>query len=75
VTANTLENPLHRIRGEKGGVMLKPSEREKLQDVLLLIQSVRNILTSIRKEVISDLDDIQQCFSTADRKITHLLRT
>jgi hypothetical protein len=55
--------------------MLKPSEREKLQDVLLLIQSVRNILTSIRKDVISDLDDIQQCFSTADRKITHLLRT
>jgi len=60
---------------EGGSTVLKPSEREKLQDCLLLIQSVRNILTAIRPEVVPDLTNIQKCFGDADRQITQLLRT
>jgi len=53
--------------------MLKPSEREKLQGVLLLIQSARAILSSIRPEVIPGLKSVQQCIAEADRKVTLLL--
>ena len=56
--------------------MLKPSEREKLQDCLLLIQSARNILSCFRNGngVYQDLDSIDQCFRDADNTLTRLLR-
>ncbi len=55
--------------------MLKPSEREKLQDCLLLIQSARNILSGIRPGVVPQADEMDKCFSDADRTITLLLRS
>ncbi len=54
--------------------MLKPTEREKLQDCLLLIQSARNLLAAIRPEVVPNITDIEECFSQADSTITRLLR-
>ena len=54
--------------------MLKNSEREKLQDCQLLIQSARNILTGIRAGVIPDVDSIEECFHHADQTIDRLLR-
>jgi len=55
--------------------MLKPSEREKLQDCLLLIQSTRNILSAIRIDAFPDLTQLQKCFLDADRTISLLLRS
>jgi hypothetical protein len=57
-----------------GGFMLKASEREKLQDCLLLIQSARNILSTLPLGLIPDLSDLQKCFGDADRSLTRLLR-
>lgn len=54
--------------------MLKPVEREKLQDCLLLIQSARNILSAVRAEIVPGITDIQACFRDADQKISGLLR-
>ncbi len=54
--------------------MLKPSEREKLQDCLLLIQSARNILSGLPASLIPDFDQMQKCFADADRSLTRLLR-
>jgi hypothetical protein len=54
--------------------MLKPSDREKLQDCLLLVQSARAILSGIREGVVPDLADMQKCFIDVDRTLTVLLR-
>jgi hypothetical protein len=53
--------------------MLKPSEREKVQDCLLLVQSARTILTGLgsRWEWVDEIDD---CFHSADEKLSTLLR-
>jgi hypothetical protein len=51
--------------------MLKPTEREKLQDCLLLIDSARTILSGI---VFPDLKKVERCFRDADATITRLLR-
>lgn len=53
--------------------MLKVSEREKLQDCLMLVQSAHNIIEEFgeRWEWLEELDD---CFTSADEKISSLLR-
>ncbi len=53
--------------------MLKPLEREKLQDCLLLIQSARSILSAVRAEVVPGINEIEACFRDADLKISGLL--
>ncbi len=53
--------------------MLKPSEREKLQDCLMLIQSARDILAGFTPQF-ECLTDVEKCFVTADEKLTTLLR-
>lgn len=54
--------------------MLKTSDRERLQDCLLLVQSARNILLGVKDGVVPDLADIQKCFLHVDRTLTTLLR-
>jgi hypothetical protein len=54
---------------------LKPSDREKLQDCLLLVQSARNILSNVRDGLIPGIADMQKCFLAVDRTLTTLLRT
>ena len=54
--------------------MLKASDRERLQDCLLLIQSARNILTDMHGEVVPGIADIAKCFNDVDLTITRLLR-
>jgi hypothetical protein len=54
--------------------MLNMSDREKLQDCLLLVQSAHSILSGVRAGVVPDLDDIQKCFVDVDRTLTGLLR-
>lgn len=54
--------------------MIKPSEREKLQDCLMLIQSARKILGGLRKEILPDWHSLDRCFHEADEKISRLLR-
>lgn len=53
--------------------MLKPSEREKLQDCLMLVQSAQSILQGFGEKW-DWLDEIHQCFHSADEKISELLR-
>lgn len=53
--------------------MLKPSEREKLQDCLMLVQSARNILAGFAAHW-EWVTDIERCFVNADEKLTTLLR-
>lgn len=53
--------------------MLKPSEREKLQDCLMLIQSARTILAGFTPRW-EWLTDLEKCFTSADEKLTTLLR-
>ena len=54
--------------------MLKPSDREKLQDCLLLVQSARAILSGMRETVVPGISDMQKCFGDVDRTLTILLR-
>jgi hypothetical protein len=54
--------------------MLRATDREKLQDCLLLIQSARNILTGMPGEVVPGMADIDKCFHDVDLTITRLLR-
>jgi hypothetical protein len=60
--------------------MLKPSQREKLQDCLLMLRSARTILSGLG--VVSALSfqptwmhEIEECFQSADEKLTILLRS
>jgi hypothetical protein len=50
------------------------SDREKLQDCLLLIQSARNILSGVREGLVPGIADIEKCFLDMDRALTTLLR-
>jgi hypothetical protein len=50
-----------------------PSEREKLQDCLLLVQSARTILTGLNAKW-AWIDEIHDCFNSADEKLSTLLR-
>ena len=51
--------------------MLKPSEREKLQDCLMLVESARNILCGFEWPWVVE---VNECFDSANEKITTLLR-
>ena len=53
--------------------MLKPSEREKLQDCLLLVQSARTILREFGEKW-GWVDEIHRCFDSAHDKISVALR-
>ena len=53
--------------------MLKATDREKLQDCLLLIQSARNILTDMHPGMLPGILDIQKCFRDADQSLSRLL--
>ena len=55
--------------------MLKASDREKLQDCLLLIQSARNILTDMHGGVVPGMAEIDKCFHDVDLTLTRLLRS
>jgi hypothetical protein len=50
-----------------------PSEREKLQDCLLLVQSAQTILSGLNSNW-EWLGEINECFHSADEKLTSLLR-
>jgi hypothetical protein len=54
--------------------MLKRSERERLEDCLMLVQSARNILTGLPDQFLPSLADVDKCFQDADRKLQTLLR-
>jgi hypothetical protein len=53
--------------------MLKLSEREKLQDCLMLVQSARTILRGFGSQW-EWVDEIHDCFNSADEKLSSLLR-
>lgn len=53
--------------------MLKTSEREKLQDCLLLVQSAQSILQDLSGKW-DWLSELHECFNSADQKISTLLR-
>jgi hypothetical protein len=54
--------------------MLKPSERERVQDCLLLVQSAQSILSGLESQWVW-MDEISRCFESADEKLSALLRT
>jgi hypothetical protein len=53
--------------------MLKPGDREKLQDCRLLLQSARNILTGLTSVPDLWMHEMERCFKFADEKLTSLL--
>ena len=55
--------------------MLKPSEREKVQDCLLMVQSARTILSGLGALRAPWMYEIEECFQSADEKLTILLRS
>jgi hypothetical protein len=55
--------------------MLKPGEREKLQDCLLLLQSARNILAEVASIPDPWVHEMETCFRSAGEKLAHLLRS
>jgi hypothetical protein len=55
--------------------MLKPSEREKVQDCLLMVQSARTILSGLAAIRAPWMHEIEECFQSADDKLTILLRS
>jgi hypothetical protein len=55
--------------------MLKRSERERLEDCLMLIRSARNILTGLPDQILTSLTDVDQCFRDVDCTLQRLLRT
>ena len=54
--------------------MLKRSDRERLADCLLLVESARNILIGLSDQIVPGLDDIDRCFRDADYRLQRLLR-
>ena len=54
--------------------MLKSTEKEKLQDCLLLIESAKNIISGLGEGIIPEVESIERCFHDADQKIMSLLR-
>lgn len=56
-------------------ITLKPSDRERLQDCLLLVQSARSILANVRDGLVPGIADIEKCFVDVDRTLTGLLRS
>ena len=54
--------------------MLKPSEREKLNDCLLLIQSARNILSGVEGNLVPAYHHLDECIRDVDLALTRLLR-
>jgi len=55
--------------------MLKPSEREKLNDCLMLIQSARSILSGMQGDVVPTAHHLDQCIRDVDLALTRLLRS
>jgi len=55
--------------------MLKRSDREKLQDCLLLVQSADSILAGLHDGFAQEVADLQKCFDDANRALTSLLRS
>jgi hypothetical protein len=55
--------------------MLKPGEREKLQDCLLLLQSARKILSALPSIPDPWVHEMENCFKSADEKLTILLHS
>jgi len=54
--------------------MLKRSERERLEDCLLLVESARNILIGLSDQLMPGLADIDRCFRDVDCTLQRLLR-
>jgi hypothetical protein len=54
--------------------MLKRSERERLEDCLLLVESARNIQIGPSDQLMPGLADIDRCFRDVDCTLQRLLR-
>ena len=54
--------------------MIKPSDREKLQDCLFWSNRRTRFWRRIHDGLLPDIDDLQKCFDDADRTLTALLR-
>ena len=50
-------------------------ERERINDSVLKIQSVRASLDNVDENKIDDLDDIKSCLETADDNLRSALKT
>jgi hypothetical protein len=55
--------------------MLKPSEREKLNDCLMLIQSARSILSGVEGDLVPTYRHLDDCIRDVDLALTRLLRS
>jgi len=52
---------------------LTPYQREKLQDCALLLASARKTLNGIGPDKLPELDEIRECFDSAEGAITKVL--
>jgi len=53
---------------------LKKSERVKITDSVHSIQSARASLADIQKDKVPDVDEIQDCLESSDKKLRRALR-
>jgi len=53
---------------------LKKSERVKITDSVHSIQSARASLADIQKDKVPDVDEIQDCLESSDKKLRRVLR-
>ena len=49
--------------------MLARDEEEKLQDCMLLVQSAQKTLATVDRQLIPNIEEIEQCFHSADRAL------
>jgi hypothetical protein len=54
---------------------LTAPERERLQDCVLLVQSADQSLSAITSEVVPAVEQIRECFDTADKALRDALRS
>ena len=52
---------------------LTPYQKEKLQDCVLLIDSARKTLASIGADKLPEIDEIRECFDSAEGAISKVL--
>jgi len=55
--------------------MLSSEERERIQDCMMLIISAQQSLAGVNPGAIPNMNEIEQCFETADRALKLALRT
>jgi hypothetical protein len=53
--------------------MLKPEQRERLQDCMLFVESAQDTLASVDRGLVPNYEEIEACFESADKALKNAL--